>query len=85
MAVVNRSFEHHIDDSTIWFVSIPILREVTWGGQVPPTPSANHTRGLAARRLFRVPPCHKLHYTFTNIHVFSGFRTQSLRHRSQRR
>ncbi|GFT23202.1 hypothetical protein TNCV_1859111 [Trichonephila clavipes] len=27
-----------------------------WGSQGPPT---NHTRGLAAGRLFRVPPCRK--------------------------
>ncbi|GFV55715.1 hypothetical protein TNCV_755151 [Trichonephila clavipes] len=49
-------------DSTICLVSTPILREDTWGW--PGTthlsiPSNNHTRGLAARRLFRVPPCRK--------------------------
>ncbi|GFX97221.1 hypothetical protein TNCV_557111 [Trichonephila clavipes] len=32
--VVNRSFEHHTGDSTIWLVSTPILRENTLG--LPP-------------------------------------------------
>ncbi|GFW49691.1 hypothetical protein TNCV_357941 [Trichonephila clavipes] len=48
-------------DSTIWLVSTPILREDTGGSQGPPTstPSTNHTRVLAARWLFRAPPCRK--------------------------
>ncbi|GFV29391.1 hypothetical protein TNCV_438101 [Trichonephila clavipes] len=51
-----------VGDSTIWLVSTPILREDTrgWSGASHlSTPSTNHTRGLAARRLFRVPPCCK--------------------------
>ncbi|GFW55163.1 hypothetical protein TNCV_115491 [Trichonephila clavipes] len=43
------------------------------------SPSTNHTRGLVARRLFTVPPCREGTYTFTNIHVFSGIRTQDQR------
>ncbi|GFW43584.1 hypothetical protein TNCV_4769361 [Trichonephila clavipes] len=54
--VVNRIFEHHTGDSTIWLVSTPILKEDTWDGHLS-IPSTNPTRGLAARRLFRVPPC----------------------------
>ncbi|GFV99285.1 hypothetical protein TNCV_1512571 [Trichonephila clavipes] len=47
------------------------------------SPSTNHTRGLAARRLFRVFMPQK-HYTFINIHVFSGIRTQSLRYQRKK-
>ncbi|GFU88869.1 hypothetical protein TNCV_4445441 [Trichonephila clavipes] len=35
--------------------STPILREIT----PPPHPATNFTRGLVARRLFRVPPCYE--------------------------
>ncbi|GFU89376.1 uncharacterized protein TNCV_1783581 [Trichonephila clavipes] len=35
--VVSHSFEHHTGDSTMWLISTPILREGTWGGQVPIT------------------------------------------------
>ncbi|GFU23274.1 hypothetical protein TNCV_2559691 [Trichonephila clavipes] len=45
------------------------------------SPSTNRTKGLPPRRLFRVPQCRK---GTTNIRVYSGIRTQSLRHRSQR-
>ncbi|GFU21397.1 hypothetical protein TNCV_891411 [Trichonephila clavipes] len=57
---VSRSFEHHTDDSTIWLVSTPILREDTWGRSGAShlsSPSTNLTRGHAARRLSVVPPC----------------------------
>ncbi|GFU86045.1 hypothetical protein TNCV_3070471 [Trichonephila clavipes] len=62
MPVVNRSFEHDTGDSKIWLVSTPILREDTWwwsGTSHFSTPSTNQTRGLAARRLFRVAPYRK--------------------------
>ncbi|GFX13868.1 hypothetical protein TNCV_3421791 [Trichonephila clavipes] len=47
---------------------------------VPPQ-FRGHTRRLAARRLFRVPPCRKgtMHI---KTPVFSGIRIQFLRHRS---
>ncbi|GFV75087.1 hypothetical protein TNCV_3189401 [Trichonephila clavipes] len=48
------------------------------------TPSTSLTRGLAARRLLRVPPMPRRHYTFTNIHAISGIRTRALQHSSQR-
>ncbi|GFV48156.1 hypothetical protein TNCV_3554351 [Trichonephila clavipes] len=54
------SFEPHAGDSTILICSTPILRENTLGvvkGLPPLSPSTNLTRGLAARRLFRVPRC----------------------------
>ncbi|GFV37171.1 hypothetical protein TNCV_1720931 [Trichonephila clavipes] len=63
----SRSFEHHTGESTIWLVPTPILREDTWewsGASHFSTPSTNHTRGLATRQLFRVPPCRK-----GNIHL----------------
>ncbi|GFW60591.1 uncharacterized protein TNCV_569371 [Trichonephila clavipes] len=84
---IQLALEHHAGDSTFSTRFNPNLeRENPVGGQGPPTSptSTNYTRGLAARRLFRVPPCRKRHCTFTNILVFSGIRTQSLRHRSQR-
>ncbi|GFS87283.1 myosin-I heavy chain [Trichonephila clavipes] len=54
--VVSCIFEHHVGDSTTWLCSSPVLREsiLEVGDQGPPT---NLTRGIAARRLFRVPPC----------------------------
>ncbi|GFX17811.1 uncharacterized protein TNCV_2292601 [Trichonephila clavipes] len=56
-SVVSLSFEHHAGDSTILLGSTPNLEgEIPGSGQGP---STNHTRGLAARRLFRVPPCRK--------------------------
>ncbi|GFW33316.1 hypothetical protein TNCV_2859931 [Trichonephila clavipes] len=59
--VVIRIFEHHAGDSTFWLGSTPILKVVPGDGQgLPPLfPSVNLTRGLVARRLFRVPPCHE--------------------------
>ncbi|GFV85289.1 hypothetical protein TNCV_929191 [Trichonephila clavipes] len=59
-SVVSHSLEHHVGDSTFRLVSTPILRDNTLGtvrGLSPP--STNLTRGLAARRLFRVLPCHE--------------------------
>ncbi|GFX10286.1 hypothetical protein TNCV_1866831 [Trichonephila clavipes] len=54
--------------------------EYPGGGQEPPSPSTDPTRGLGARRLFRVtPPTHR-HYIFTNIHAFSGIQTKVLQH-----
>ncbi|GFT52032.1 uncharacterized protein TNCV_4999221 [Trichonephila clavipes] len=39
--------------------SSELLSRTPWGGQIPPIslPSTNLPRGLAARRLFRIPPC----------------------------
>ncbi|GFX54782.1 uncharacterized protein TNCV_2556681 [Trichonephila clavipes] len=54
--VVSRSFEHHTGDSKIWLDSAQFRGITLWGGQRPPT---NLTRGLVARRLFRVPSCRK--------------------------
>ncbi|GFT24287.1 hypothetical protein TNCV_2065051 [Trichonephila clavipes] len=54
-------------------------------GPHPTSPSTNLTRGLAARRLFRVPPCRKGTIHLQKTHVFSGIRTYAQRHRSQRR
>ncbi|GFU95103.1 hypothetical protein TNCV_4138871 [Trichonephila clavipes] len=68
----------------IWLVLTPVLREDTWkwsGASHLSTPSTNHIRGLAARRLFRVSPCRKGMGILYKLHVFSGIRTQSLRHR----
>ncbi|GFV22596.1 uncharacterized protein TNCV_2077881 [Trichonephila clavipes] len=67
MPVVSRSLEHHTGDSTIWLVSNPILREDIWGSSRAShlsTPSTNHTRELAARRLFRVTPAGKALYIY---------------------
>ncbi|GFU83318.1 hypothetical protein TNCV_3739291 [Trichonephila clavipes] len=56
------SFEHHTGDSTIWLDTTSIFRGNTlgWSGTSHfSSPSTNLTRGLATRRLFRVPPCRK--------------------------
>ncbi|GFY14248.1 hypothetical protein TNCV_3614371 [Trichonephila clavipes] len=37
------------------------------------SPSTNHTRGLAARRLFRVPPCRKVTIHLQSSMSSSGF------------
>ncbi|GFX60875.1 hypothetical protein TNCV_1311681 [Trichonephila clavipes] len=83
MTVVSRSFEHYTGDSTIWLGSTPILREDTWewsGVSHLSTPSTNHMRALAARRLFRVPPCRKgtIHYIFTVVPVPPASQSASL-------
>ncbi|GFV63142.1 hypothetical protein TNCV_3025711 [Trichonephila clavipes] len=59
---------------------------------VPPQETLGVVRGLppTTREDLRLNgyldyPMPQRHYTFTNIPVFSGIRTQSLRHRSQRR
>ncbi|GFT11960.1 hypothetical protein TNCV_725671 [Trichonephila clavipes] len=62
MPVVSCSFEHHVGDSTIWLGSIPILRENIrrWSeASQLSSPFTNLMRELAARWLFREPPCHK--------------------------
>ncbi|GFY04474.1 hypothetical protein TNCV_4415621 [Trichonephila clavipes] len=54
------SFEHHTGDRTILALFHPNLEgEHPGGGQRSPTSflSTNLTRRLAARRLFKVPPC----------------------------
>ncbi|GFY26381.1 hypothetical protein TNCV_25781 [Trichonephila clavipes] len=61
-AVVSHSFEHHTGDRMIWLGFTPILREnnLGWSGASHlSSPSTNLTRELAARRLFKVPPCHE--------------------------
>ncbi|GFT06503.1 hypothetical protein TNCV_3356291 [Trichonephila clavipes] len=78
MPVVNRSFEHHTGDSTNQLVSTPILREDTWGWSGAshlPTPSTNHTRGLVARRLFKVSPCFK-----GTIHLQTSMSSSGFKH-----
>ncbi|GFT87620.1 hypothetical protein TNCV_3866521 [Trichonephila clavipes] len=61
--VVSRSFEHHTGDGTIWLGSSTNLEEEhSEGGQEAShlsTSSTNPTRGHAAQRLCRVPPCRK--------------------------
>ncbi|GFT53217.1 hypothetical protein TNCV_4233141 [Trichonephila clavipes] len=59
---ISRSFEHRAADSMIRLDSTPTLREnflevfmVSHFYSL----FTNLTRGLATRRLFRVPPCHK--------------------------
>ncbi|GFW48564.1 hypothetical protein TNCV_3838991 [Trichonephila clavipes] len=62
MPVVSCSFEHHAGVNTIWLGSTPILRVniQRWSEAFQfSSPSTNLTRELAARWLFRVPPCHK--------------------------
>ncbi|GFW94672.1 hypothetical protein TNCV_4247121 [Trichonephila clavipes] len=68
---------------TVRFGSVPpILTETTLGmvrNLVPPLfTSTNLTRGLAARRLFRVDPMPRRQYTFANIHAFPRVRIQAL-------
>ncbi|GFV31594.1 transposable element Tcb2 transposase [Trichonephila clavipes] len=56
------AYEHHAGDSTILLSSTRISRKNTleWSGDSHlSSPSTNLTRGLAARRLFRVPPYRK--------------------------
>ncbi|GFW14259.1 hypothetical protein TNCV_3548481 [Trichonephila clavipes] len=56
----DRSLEHPAGDSTIWLGCTTILRENTLrvvGDLSSLFPCSNLTRGLAARRLFRAPPC----------------------------
>ncbi|GFY23743.1 hypothetical protein TNCV_1630251 [Trichonephila clavipes] len=70
---------------TVRFSSVPpqFRGRTLWEGQGLPlsSPFTNLTRGIAARRLLEYPHAAK-HYTFTNIHVFSGIRTQTPRHSS---
>ncbi|GFU50868.1 hypothetical protein TNCV_4460781 [Trichonephila clavipes] len=59
--VVSLSFEHEV---TARFCSVPhqFRGRKPWGwpgASHLSSASPNHTRGLAARRLFRVPPCRK--------------------------
>ncbi|GFT11237.1 hypothetical protein TNCV_1143751 [Trichonephila clavipes] len=58
--VVSRSFEHHTGGSTIWLDSAQFRGRTLWGWSEASrlsSPSINLTRGIAARRLFRVPSC----------------------------
>ncbi|GFW35860.1 hypothetical protein TNCV_1926911 [Trichonephila clavipes] len=55
------------------------------GCQGPPTLFHQpHERTCSSTAILSTPMPQK-HYPFINIHVFSGIRTQTLRHRSQRR
>ncbi|GFW39360.1 hypothetical protein TNCV_1833431 [Trichonephila clavipes] len=79
----DRSIEHYAGDSTIWLVFTPILRESTLGeDQGSPT---SHPLPRTSQEDLRLDGCleypmPRRHYTFTNIHVFTGIRTQALRH-----
>ncbi|GFX50691.1 hypothetical protein TNCV_2722771 [Trichonephila clavipes] len=46
-------------------------------GLPPLFPSRNHTRGLAARRLFRVPPCRERTIHLQTFNSSSGFEPSS--------
>ncbi|GFX46787.1 hypothetical protein TNCV_4039351 [Trichonephila clavipes] len=86
MPVVSRSFESHASNNTIWLGSTPILWDNTLGGVrgLPPLfpfyQPHERTCGSMAIQSTHMP---QRHYTFTNIHAFSGIRTQALQHRSQ--
>ncbi|GFU19968.1 hypothetical protein TNCV_2705971 [Trichonephila clavipes] len=65
--VVCRSFEHHAGYRTIYLDFTSLLRRTPWGvirGLPPSSPSTNITRGLAARRLFKVPHAAKALYIY---------------------
>ncbi|GFT37020.1 hypothetical protein TNCV_175391 [Trichonephila clavipes] len=68
------SIEHLADDSTIFLGSFPVLRENPWGGQGFHD-RQSFTRGLAARRLFRVFPCREGNIYLQSLHAFSRIRT----------
>ncbi|GFW99676.1 hypothetical protein TNCV_3419071 [Trichonephila clavipes] len=73
------SFEHHTGDSTFWLGSIPILRKITLGvvrGIRLSSPFIKLTRGPAARRLLRVPPCRK-----GTIHLQTSMPSPGFEHR----
>ncbi|GFV25432.1 hypothetical protein TNCV_1147021 [Trichonephila clavipes] len=72
MPVVTLSFEHHTGDSTIWLAFSSILMENfllgASGVSNLSSPSTNLTKGLAARRLFRVSPrCEDTKHLQTSI------------------
>ncbi|GFV46651.1 hypothetical protein TNCV_4226661 [Trichonephila clavipes] len=78
--VVSRSLEHNVGDSTFWLISTPFLRENTLGASGAfhiSSPSINLTRGLAARRLFEVPPCRE-----GTIHLQTSMPSPGLKPRS---
>ncbi|GFT33696.1 hypothetical protein TNCV_4382241 [Trichonephila clavipes] len=85
--VVSCSFEHHAGDRTFWLGSKPVLRENTLGvvrGLPPLFPFCQpHERTGGSTAIYSTPMPQR-RYTFTNIHAFSGIRTQALRHSSQR-
>ncbi|GFV39900.1 hypothetical protein TNCV_1850371 [Trichonephila clavipes] len=71
--------EHHADDSTIWLSSTLILRESTlgWSGASHlSSSSTNLTRGLRARRLFRVHPCRE-----GTVHLQASMPSPGFEHR----
>ncbi|GFT84732.1 hypothetical protein TNCV_2767381 [Trichonephila clavipes] len=84
--VVNLSLKHHGGDSTIWIGFTPILWENTLEvvkdlrRQFPFHQLHERTCGSTA---IKITPMPRRHYTFTNTLIFSGIRTQDLRHRSQ--
>ncbi|GFX03387.1 hypothetical protein TNCV_4633991 [Trichonephila clavipes] len=86
MSLVSCSFEHHTSDRTIWFGSTPILRENTLEdaqgspNSLPLPPISQEESKLD--EYLDCPMTHR-HYTFTNIHAFSGIQTQALQHSSQ--
>ncbi|GFS92719.1 hypothetical protein TNCV_1161431 [Trichonephila clavipes] len=74
---------------TVRFCSVPpqFRGRKLWGGQGHPTspPLPPTTREDLRLDGYLEYPLPQRHYTFTNTHVFSGIRTQSLLHRSQSR
>ncbi|GFX42055.1 hypothetical protein TNCV_2134701 [Trichonephila clavipes] len=67
-------------DNTIWIGSTPISRENIrrWSGASHlSSPSTNLTRGLAARWLFRVLPCHKDTIHLQTSIIYLGFEPRS--------
>ncbi|GFW44900.1 hypothetical protein TNCV_4512141 [Trichonephila clavipes] len=88
MPLVIRSFQHHAGDSTLRLSSSTILREKV-SRMVRGLPSIfsfhqPHERTNALTAIWSTQMSQR-DISFTNIHTFSGIRTQALRHSSQRR
>ncbi|GFU53680.1 hypothetical protein TNCV_1470841 [Trichonephila clavipes] len=62
MPVVRRNLDNQTGDSTIFYISIPILMQSTLEGERASqlfSSSNSLSRGLAARRIFRILRSHK--------------------------
>ncbi|GFY12560.1 hypothetical protein TNCV_2447511 [Trichonephila clavipes] len=78
--IVSRSFEQHSADSTFWLDTTQILRENTLGvirAFHLSFSSANLTRGLKARWLFRVRTCCKDAIHLQTPMSYTGFKPRS--------